>query len=150
MFRLMPRALPSFGDVSFHRLRRRARYQGTGCDSTPTLSFSLPVLDPLVARAGCGLEADPIDDGDVPSVVVDQLALLESVRGFGNPDPAHAQHMSEKFMGKAKMICAYPVACHQQPAREARFNDVKTVASGGLRNLGHQRVGIEKCLLLQR
>ena len=40
-------------------------------------------------------------------------------------------------MSKTKMVRAYPVAYQQQPVREARFNHVKTVAHGGLRDPGH-------------
>src|SRR5579872_6442837 len=93
-----------------------------------------------IARAGCCFEPARIDYPDVAAAVFEQPAALQLARCFGNAHPPHAEHMREKGLGQVNFVGLHPLTRHQQPAGETRLHDVKAVAGGSLRYLGHQRV----------
>ena len=72
------------------------------------------------------------------------------MRRLGDADPAHAEHVTKEFVGQVKAVRTHPVAGHQQPARETRFDDMKAIAGRSLRDLGHQGIGVQMAALLQR
>ena len=91
-----------------------------------------------------------IQDADLAAAVFDQVLPLEVRCRFGHAFPAHAEHVGEELVRHAEFRRAHPVARHQQPAREARADDVEAVAGRGLGNLRHQRVDIAVQPALQR
>jgi len=57
--------------------------------------------------------------------------------------------VDQELAGKRRLVRSNPVLCHEKPVAEARFRLVNPVASGCLRSLRHQRIGISVKRILQ-
>src|SRR6185437_8035844 len=88
-----------------------------------------------VAPARCGLESAPVRDMDLAARIADQPSSLQRSRSMSDTDTAHTKHVGEKHMGDAEGVLVGTVVRHQQPARKPLFNDVRSNAAGGLREL---------------
>ena len=88
-----------------------------------------------VAAATRPLEAALVEDADIAAGVLDQLLPLQRGRRFGDSDPAHAEHVREKFVRHAELGRMHAITRHQEPARKARLHYVEAVARRGLRDL---------------
>src|SRR4030095_11184164 len=75
----------------------------------------------LVAHARCGLEASPVEHGDIAAAVMDEVALLQSARRFGDAHSADAKHQGQEFLRYMKCARVRAILGHQQPAGEAGF-----------------------------
>src|SRR5688572_9870187 len=115
----------------------------------PAPGASVDPLDDLVAAAGGRLETGAVEYADVAPAVADQLAPLQRAGGLGNGNPQHAQHVAEYLLRDTKIVGSHAVARHQEPAGEAAFDQVETVARGDLRDLGHPVVYIAVHLFMQ-
>ena len=125
--------IPASGPFFASRLRACARR---------TLRRVVHVPDHVVAPASRRLETRAVQHRDDAAAVADQLALLQRLRRPGDPDASHPEHVSEELLRHAKAIGFDAVVGHQEPASEAPLNHVKTIARGGLRDLGHQGVNV--------
>ena len=68
------------------------------------------VFHNLVATASRRLQAFAIQNLDMATAVVDQLALMQGVGGLRHTDPAYAQQVGKKFMGQQKGVRMNAVA----------------------------------------
>jgi hypothetical protein len=95
-----------------------------------------------VAAAGGGLQAGPLEDGDVAAGIADQPAVLQRGGRPGDADAAHAQHLGQEFVSDMKTVRVGAILGHQEPAGQSRLHHVKTGAARGLRQLGHHRMDV--------
>jgi hypothetical protein len=60
----------------------------------------------------------------------------------GDTLAASSQHVGDELLGEQQFRRPHPVVCEQQPAAESLLDRVKSVADGGLRDLGDQRLRV--------
>src|SRR5512134_3036251 len=108
----------------------------------PVLCAAELALDDLVTTASGCFETLPVENADVAPAVTDQISLLQGAGGLGHGDPQYAQHAAQQLLRQTKVIRSHAVARHQEPAGEAGFDQVKTVAGGGLRDLNNPFVDV--------
>ncbi len=96
--------------------------------------------DDVVALAGLGFEAWPVDHADAATSVVDQALALQVAGGDGDGGAAGTKHLGEELLSELEQVGLGAVAGGEQPARHAGFDRVKTVAEDGLRHLNHLHV----------
>src|SRR5690348_5405775 len=95
-----------------------------------------------IAKARCGLESAAVRDMNPSACVADQPSSLQRSRSLGDTDPAHTKHAGEERMGDAEGVFIGAIVRHQQPACQPLFNDMRSDAAGGLRELRQQHEGI--------
>ena len=68
----------------------------------------------FAVAAACGsLQLLAVRDVDGAAAVVDQTALLESMRRSGHAHPAHTQQMAQHLMSHVKMVAGQAITCHE-------------------------------------
>ena len=77
----------------------------------------------------------------MPTVVINQPRLLQGSGRYGNASPAGAQHARQKILGQLEVGGLGKIARLQQPAGQACFNSMKTVAGGGFGSPGPEMPG---------
>ena len=95
-----------------------------------------------VTPAGGRLQGASIEDRNMAAPVPDHPPALKLPRGFRDANTAHSQHIGEKVVRETKTIRVGAVVRHQEPAGQARFQQVIARARGRLRELGHQGIEI--------
>ena len=81
-----------------------------------------------------------IEDREVAAAVADELAPLQRGRGAGDAHTPDAEHVREEFVRDVELAGVGAIAGHQQPARQARFDEVKSRARGGLHELRQEHI----------
>src|SRR5688572_21185057 len=84
-------------------------------------------LDPRVTPATRRFEAIAIENPDLAAAVADQVSLLERAGSPVDRRAQHSKHVPQKLLRQDELLRQYTVAGHQQPAREAGLDRVKTI-----------------------
>ena len=99
-------------------------------------------VERVVARARYRLESLAIEHREHAVAVADQPLRLQPARGLGHARSPHAQHVREKLVGQAEGVAESAIVRHQEPAREARVQRMKSAAGSGLRDLRRKDIEI--------
>jgi hypothetical protein len=89
-------------------------------------------------------QARAVEDGDASSRVLDQSRLLQLDRPFGDPFPAHAEHVGDQLLGHDELVAAQTIEAQQQPAAQLLVERMVPIAYRRLRHLSDQRLRVAK------
>src|SRR2546426_761393 len=81
-----------------------------------------------IALARCSLQRLSIQHYDRATFIIDRSHLAEGVRGHADTGPPHTEHAREKVLSYCEFVLLHAIVGEQQPAREALFECVGTVA----------------------
>jgi hypothetical protein len=96
------------------------------------------------------LQPIAIQNVDATAAIVNHTGVLQVSGGYRDALAASAEHVGDKLLGHEKVETVFPVLTHKQPTAESLFHRMKTVADGGLRNLGDKCLCISKQRILKR
>ena len=88
-----------------------------------------------VAGTCRALQAANIQNRQVATAVADEIATLQCARRAGHSDATHAEHVRQKLVRDVELAGMRAIACHQQPASQTRFHQMKSCAGRRLHEL---------------
>ena len=116
---------------------RKTRQRSTA--KSVLLAFSLPifqlVLNRRIAITGRILQLAFVEEGHIAPRVRDHAGSVQHAGRQADARPTSPQHLAKQFLRQRKLIGAKQVMTHQEPAGEALFYLVQTVAGGNLHGL---------------
>src|SRR6202158_4231915 len=99
-------------------------------------------LDHLIALTGPRLNTRAIEHGDPPSLVTDQLGVLQLPGSVGHAFASHAQHVGYQFLSHGELVRSQTIETQQQPPAQLLIDRMMAIAHRRLRHLGDQRLGV--------
>src|SRR5277367_6606261 len=104
----------------------------------------------LGVASACGRpQAAPIENGDLPTLITNELAPAQHAGGFGHPHTTHAQHVGHELLSDVEPIGVRPIAGHQQPPRQPRLHHMEARAHRSQRHLAQGYIQIAVQLTTQ-
>ena len=93
------------------------------------------MLNDAVAFTSGVFEGLAVADFDGAANIFDETSVFQHADGKAHAGPSGASHLGEEFVGQIQHLGIYAVLAHQQPASEALFEFMQTIASSHLCHL---------------